>query len=103
MLSQKLHETTGMPPKDAFAVVEVYCETEAPSTPEYLDKEFVVTYFKGAAVMMAMIALTIMAFSASKVMHGQRAWTWGFAVGAVFLLMSLSGWIKSLFREFNKD
>ncbi len=103
MLSQKLHESKGLPPKQAFALVEVYCETEAPSTPEYLDKEFMVPYLKAWAITMAVLSVLVMWFSASKVMHGQRVWMWGFAAGTLLIGMSLSGWIKSLWREYIKD
>lgn len=103
MLSQKLHESKGLPPKQAFALVEVYCETEAPSTPEYLDKEFMVPYLKAMAITMAVLSVLVMWFSAAEVMGGKRIWMWGFAAGAVLILMSLSGWIKSLWREFTKD
>lgn len=99
MLSQKLHEAKGVHPKDAFAVVEIYCEESAPSTPEYLSSEFMVPYLKMSAFLFAAISIMIIAYSTAEVRQGRPPWGWGILVGGVFLGFSASGWIKSLFRE----
>jgi hypothetical protein len=85
MLSQMLHESKGLPPKEAFALVDTYCETEAPSTPEYLSTEFMVPYLKWSAAVSAVLAVAITGISAQEVMHGKRQWTWGFLAAFLFL------------------
>ncbi len=103
MLSQKLHEAKGLHPKQAFALVDMYCDNEAPSTPDFLSKEFMVPYLKISAFVMAALSLGVLWFSIEQVRHAKNVWVWG-VVAAVFLFgMSLSGWIKSLWREFVKD
>ena len=103
MLSQKLHEARGLPPKQAFALVEMYCETEAPSTPEYLGSEFMIPYLKMSAFLMAAISLGLMWYSVGQIRLGKPAWDWGMIAGVLFLCLSASGWIKSIFKERSKD
>jgi len=99
MLSQQLHESHGISPKEAFAVVETYCDNEAPIIPEYLGNEFIVSYLKTMALIFAAASILVMLFSAVKWLNGDHRFLWGFLVSAGILAMSTTGWIKSLLRE----
>ena len=103
MLSQRLHENKGLPPKASYALVETYCETEAPSVPEYLGNEFAVPYMKVAAFIFAILGSGLVVYSSLRITSGKGQWWWGFGVGSVVLLYSLSGWLRSLFREASLD
>jgi hypothetical protein len=99
MLGQKLHSVKGLHPRDAFAVVDLYCDESAPAIPEYLGTEFMVPYLKGTAAVFAVLSIIVIAYSATAVNQGQRQYIWGIVAGVVLLAMSASGWIKSLLRE----
>ncbi|MBI1755631.1 MAG: hypothetical protein HY248_00120 [Fimbriimonas ginsengisoli] len=104
MLSQMLAETKGLPPKTCYAVVESYCEAEAPTTPEFLGSEFMVPYMKISALVLAAFGLIALGMSTVRIAWGENVWWWGEALAVVLLLTSASGWIRSLIRErFGSD
>src|SRR5690242_12012810 len=94
MLSQQLHASAGLSPKEAFAVVETYCDNEAPIIPEYLGNEFIVSYLKTMALIFAGVSIVVMLFSAIKWLNGDHRFEWGFWISAVILAFSGTGWVK---------
>lgn len=98
-LSDELARKKGMTPKDAFALVEAYCDEEAPAVPEYLGSEFAAPYLKTLALIGAVFALTVTIVSATRWWQGNRQFEWGFLIGLVAFGFAGWQWLRSLMRE----
>ena len=56
-LANLVQKRTGMPAKDAFAIVEAFCEEKEPALPEFLESEFVIGWLKVVAIGQAIVGI----------------------------------------------
>jgi hypothetical protein len=99
MLSEYLREKEGLPARKAFAIVDSYCDTELPSTPEYLDKEFAIPWKKTGALLLGILGSAIFAYSSLRVIEHHDKWLWGILGGLGVMGLSMGNWLKSLMEE----
>lgn len=100
-LTLKLHQDKHLRPKEAFAVVEQYCDESAPMVPEYLSSEFAAPYLKVLAIVNSILGLAVMGYSATMMnVRGKPWWIWALA-GVALLGSSAFFWGRSLLRERN--
>lgn len=107
-LAELVAERTGMPFRDAHAVVEAYCDANAAAVPEYLGGEFSVFWLKVIAVVNVLVGLGAFYNSAAIFRAGKPAWplwclgTIFCGIGAFFWARSLDSWVQ-LRKRFAKE
>ena len=89
--------------KQAFDIVDLYCDERSPGTPQYLDKEFLVPFLKLTGLMFA--ALSIITLIVTVVMYrpGDPKFAIGIGLVILFALFASAGYVRGLLREFAAD
>jgi hypothetical protein len=97
-LVRHLVEVTGIPRKDAFDVVDNYCEVDNVAVPMYLGRDFTVGWLKVIAVSNVIISLILL--WNGRQLHLQKIYPWWFwLAGACFGGLGVLFWVKSLELE----
>ncbi len=97
-LALNLSMKTGMPYKDAFAVVDTYCDAERIAIPSYLSKEFSIYWWKALAAFDVLVALGFCYWARNK--HLAHEYPWGvWIVATLFAGLAVFLWVKSLEGE----
>jgi hypothetical protein len=97
-LATLVQKRTGMPPKDAVAIVEAFCEEKEPHLPEFLESEFVIGWLKVIAVGNAIVGVVFFYFASKAHQRGEPIWIY-LVLGTVFVGFAAFSWVKSLEKE----
>lgn len=89
--------------REAFDIVDTYCDERSPGTPEYLGKEFLVPYMKLSGLVFAALAVIVVIATVIMYRPGDRQFAWGMGIGVLFGLLAGSVYVRGLLREFAAD
>lgn len=87
-----------MPYHDAEQLVDDYCESKAPATPEYLGKEWFLPYVKLMALFISVLGVAAVALGADRWHNHLPSWPF-FILGAVAIYFGGAGLVKALQGE----
>ena len=101
-LANLVVKRTGMPPKEALAIVEAFCEEREPAVPEFLESEFVIGWLKVIAVLQAIVGLVFFYYAKRAHESNQPIWIY-LMLGTILLGFAVLSWVKSLEREYDSS
>lgn len=97
-LASLVQKRTGMPAKDALAIVAAFCDEKEPALPEFLESEFVIGWLKVVAGALVLLGGGFYWEAQEAHRRGNAYWPWIF-LGTVFVLTAVFSWVKSLEKE----
>ena len=98
-LANLVQKRTGMPPKDATAIVGAFCDEKEPALPEFLESEFVIGWLKVIAFGLVIVGGVFYFYALKAHDHSNPVWPW-LVLGTVFVGTAVFSWVKSLEKEF---
>lgn len=98
-LATLVQKRTGMPPKDALAIVAAFCDEKEPALPEYLESEFVIGWLKVVAVGLVVVGIVFFFYAQKAHSRGDAYWPY-LLLGTVFVGTAVFSWVRSLEKEF---
>jgi hypothetical protein len=102
-LANLVQKRTGMPPKDALAIVDAFCDEKEPALPVYLESEFVIGWLKVLAIGQAVVGIVFFYYASKAHQRGEPIWVY-LMLGTVFIGIAALCWVQSLEREVrNRD
>lgn len=97
-LALMVRRETGLQFRDAFDLVDSYCNEKHPAIPAYLSSEFVVYWLKAVAVANILIGIAAAWYGGR--LHSQDKLAWpAFCLATVFCGLGAMSWVKSIEKE----
>ena len=97
-LAVHLAAKTGMPYKEAFIIVDRFCDEQSLAVPAYLGNEFGIFWLKVVAAFNILIAIGFVYYAREKHLANQRPWEiW--LIATLFGGLAAWAWVKSLEGE----
>lgn len=102
-LAEELAKKHSLRFKEAFEVVDQYCEERAPGTPDYLDREFLIPFLKLTGLVFAALALIAVVVTVIMFRPSDPRFLIGLGITILFGLLASAGYVRGLIREFGTD
>jgi hypothetical protein len=101
MIALALHDQKQIPYREAFDMVDVYCDEHESAVPGYISSEFGIFYLKVIAVLNVFVGL-VLAYFGVRAFQNPRgtmpSWAW-FTITTLFIGFATLCWVKSIERE----
>ncbi|MBS1718731.1 MAG: hypothetical protein JSS72_13465 [Armatimonadetes bacterium] len=97
-LSLLLADSQQLPRKEALAVVETYCDENAPMTPEYLGDEFLIPYLKISALVLSVVGVALIGLATANLSNRVHP-LWMYPSGGIMIIGAAYAYVRSLRME----